>query len=139
MKGSANTCSFSIIFLIPILAFSLTSAGILNGNTVIGIDAYAKKSNESSGESSRRGSTSGSSDKGTSSNRGSDSKGSSYNNDNKNSDQVTNNNEQQQQEIGSNDGSNTVNDNNLQSVVHPAKCKITHTWYCMFRSNYFTS
>jgi hypothetical protein len=81
-KGSANTHSFLIIFLIPILAFSLTSAGILNSNTVIGIDAYAKKSDEFSAESSRRGSTSSSSDKidgaGLSSS-GSDSKSSLHN------------------------------------------------------------
>src|SRR5919202_4740776 len=53
-KGSANTHTiFITIFLVPILAFSLTSIGIFKGNTVIGIDVYATKS-----EGSSRGGTS---------------------------------------------------------------------------------
>jgi cytoskeletal protein RodZ len=118
-KGSANTHSFLIIFLIPILAFSLTSAGILNSNTVIGIDAYAKKSDESSAESSRRGSTSSSSDKidgaGLSSS-GSDSKSSLHNSNNEGNNK---NNDQ-----GANDGSNTGTDNNLKPVEPPKTGKV---------------
>jgi hypothetical protein len=129
MKWSTNTCTFLIIFLIPILAFSLTSTGIFKGNTVIGIDAYAKKSNESSGESSPGGSgsssNSGSNDKSRGSSSGSDTKSSDNSNNegssgNKNNDRGTNNNHQQQPEPGSNDeSSNTGADNNLQAVEPP--------------------
>jgi hypothetical protein len=40
---------FSILFFIFTLAFSLTSAGILKGNMAISMDAYATKSDGSSG------------------------------------------------------------------------------------------
>jgi hypothetical protein len=122
-EGSSNRAySFFIILFILTVAFSLTSAGILNGNMAMSIDSYAKKSKESSEESSRVGS--GSSNKSGGSSSGSDSKSSSDNSNkegsrgnSKNNDQGTNDNEQQQQqEPGSNDGSNTGADNNLQSV-----------------------
>ena len=58
--------NFIILFFILTLAFSLTSAGIINGNRAISIDAYAKKSKESSEGSSGGvgGSSGGSSDGG---------------------------------------------------------------------------
>jgi hypothetical protein len=40
---------FFILFFIFTLAFSLTSAGILKGNMAISMDAYATKSDGSSG------------------------------------------------------------------------------------------
>ena len=40
---------FSILFFIFTLAFSLTSAGILKGNMAISMNAYATKSEGSSG------------------------------------------------------------------------------------------
>jgi hypothetical protein len=121
-EGSSNRAySFFIILFILTVAFSLTSAGIFEGNIAISLDAYAKKSKESSGESSRVGSDS--SNKSGGSSIGSDSKSSSDNSNkegssgNKNNDQGINDNEQQQQqEPGSNDGSNTGIDNNLKPV-----------------------
>jgi hypothetical protein len=109
---------FFILFFILTLAFSLTSAGILNSNTVIGIDAYVKESDEFSGESSRRASTSGSTDKsggagGSSS--GLDTKSSSDNSNNKGNSGNNKNNDQ-----AINDGSNRGADNNLQAIG-PAK------------------
>jgi hypothetical protein len=47
-RRSASTSSFLTVFLVPTLAFSLTSICILKGNIVIDIDAYAKEPNESS-------------------------------------------------------------------------------------------
>ena len=119
-EGSSNRAySFFIILFILTVAFSLTSAGIFKGNIAISIDADAKKSKESSGESSRVDSDSSNKSGGS---IGSDSKSSSDNSNkegssgNKNNDQGTNDNEQQQQEPGSNDGSNTGIDNNLKPV-----------------------
>jgi hypothetical protein len=120
-SSSNRPYSFIVIFFILTLAFSLTSAGTLSTNTSIGIDAYAKKPNESSGGSSQ-GSSSDSSDKSGGTSSGSDTESSSDNSNkegNKNSDQGTNNNEQQQQEPDSNDGSNTAADNSLQAVEPP--------------------
>jgi hypothetical protein len=54
--GEGNrTRSFIILFFILTLAFSLTSAGILKGNMAIGMDAYATKSERSSGGGSKGG------------------------------------------------------------------------------------
>jgi hypothetical protein len=46
---------FFILFFILTLAFSLTSAGILKGNMAISMDAYATKSEGSSGGGSKGG------------------------------------------------------------------------------------
>src|SRR5919197_2470556 len=76
-ESSTKISSLFIIFFILTLPFSLTYVGILNANiAIISIDAYAKKSKESSGESSGGSSSDkggSSSDKGGSSS-GSDSK-----------------------------------------------------------------
>jgi hypothetical protein len=44
MGGNNRTRSFIVILFILTLGFTLTSAGILNGNMAIGMDAYATKS-----------------------------------------------------------------------------------------------
>jgi hypothetical protein len=78
-SGTRAHCFF-IQFLIFTLALSLTSAGILNGNMAMNIDAYATKSDGSSGGgSSNDGSSTrdrDSSDEGGGSNDGSDNGGS---------------------------------------------------------------
>jgi hypothetical protein len=66
---------FIILFFILTLAFSLTSAGILKGNMAISMDAYATKSEGSSGGDSSDGgggSSGGSNDNGGSSSTGGD-------------------------------------------------------------------
>jgi hypothetical protein len=54
--SSTRAYSFFMVFFILTLAFSLTSAGILNANITIGMAAYAKKSKGSSDGSSGGGS-----------------------------------------------------------------------------------
>jgi hypothetical protein len=90
-SSSNGPYSFIVIFFILTLAFSLTSAGTLSANTSIGIDAYAKKSKESSeGNSNGNGS---SSDKGGSSGGGSrPGIGSGYGSSNSSSDYRSNDN-----------------------------------------------
>jgi hypothetical protein len=55
MGDGNRTRSFIILFFILTLAFSLTSVGILKGNMAISMDAYATKSEGSSGGGSSDG------------------------------------------------------------------------------------
>jgi hypothetical protein len=58
-ESSSNVRSLFIIFFVLTLAFSLTSSGIINGNTTLSITAYAKKSEESSDGNSNAGTSGG--------------------------------------------------------------------------------
>ena len=51
--GSGSVSSILIVFFVLTITFCLVSTGIFKANTSIGMAAYAKKSKESSGGSSR--------------------------------------------------------------------------------------
>jgi hypothetical protein len=116
-KRSASTRSFLTIFLVPTLAFSLTSIGILKGNTVIDIDAYAKEPNESSKDISI-GANIGSGSKSGGGVRGSSSSGSDI----KSSSDSTNgeaNSINKKNDHAVNDVSNTGTNNNFKPIEPP--------------------
>jgi hypothetical protein len=118
-KWSANTRTRSslTIFVVPILAFSLTSIAILKSNTVSGMDAYAPKSNEPSIGESSIGSNSYTGGKNAAA-----SSGSSSGSDTKSSPDSTNceaNSINKKNDYALNDGSNKGTNNNFKSVEPP--------------------